>query len=237
MPFPVLAGIGLGIQGISSVFQFGKGRRQEKQAQRALNEFEFQDLENAYEDIPISTLGSDLIREESARTTSSVLSAARGSGIRGLLGALPAIQSQNNNVNRQAQLDLDNQAQQRNRLIAQDNQNIRAIQEQRDRDELQGIGNLLNTGQQNSFSGLRGLANVGLSAASNFGGQGAGAAQQAQGTISKVPTSTLGLMSPLPSVGSMATTQFTGNNAYNQILQQQQEQALFNHAVPQNYGF
>jgi hypothetical protein len=149
-------------------FQIYQGMQQKKDAENALNEFERQDLENVYENMPISTLGSDLMREESGRTASTQVEASRAAGIRGIMGAVPKIQAQNNLQNRQAQIDLDSQVQKRNYSIAGDNQRIQGMQEQRDNADLAGIGQQMQAGQQNTFDGLRGLGNAAISGANNM---------------------------------------------------------------------
>ncbi|MBW8243047.1 hypothetical protein K1F50_09570 [Muricauda oceani] len=155
---------GLGLSALSSGLQLFKGNKQEKEAQEAIDNFEFQDLDNVYEDMPISTVGSDIIREEASRTTAGMVDAARSGGVRGVLSELPKIQQYSNDVNSQAAMDLDNQIRERNRLIAEDEKTIRAMNEQRQANELAGLGQKLATGQQNFLSGMDNLANIGMSA-------------------------------------------------------------------------
>ncbi|AGO49734.1 virion structural protein [Cellulophaga phage phi13:2] len=146
-------------------FQLFQGIKQTKEAKEALANFERQELENVYEDQGISTIGSNLMREESGRTSASLVDASRNAGIRGVFGSIPKIASQTNSQNRESQLYLDNQVQNRNRLVAQDNQRIQGMQEARDNQELQGIGQLRQTGQENTFSGIRGVGNSAMSIA------------------------------------------------------------------------
>ena len=141
------ASIGQTISGISGT----------SKAKRDLKNFERQELANVYEDMPISLLGSNLAIEENSRANASYIDAARGGGIRGILGALPAIQSGTNTANRQAQLDLDNQVQRREYAIAGDEQRIQGIQEQRDNEELAGIGQRIDANRQDTWSGIRGI--------------------------------------------------------------------------------
>lgn len=162
----MFAGIGTGLGAISSFGQALFGNKQRKRAEQALNDFEFQELENVFEDMPISTVGSDIKREEASRTTAGMVDAARSGGVRGVLSALPRIQQYSNDVNNDIAIDMDNQIRERNRLIAEDKARIRSMQEQRDRDELAGLGQQLAVGQQNVMSGLNSLSNVAFSAGS-----------------------------------------------------------------------
>lgn len=150
-----------GIGAAAGGFQLFQGIKQTKEANEAEANFERPDLTNVYENQGISTIGSDLMREEAGRTSASLVDATRNAGIRGVFGGIPKIAAQNNSQNRNAQLYLDNQVQDRNRLIAGDNQRIQAMQEARDNQELAGIGALKQAGQENTFSGIRGIGNAG----------------------------------------------------------------------------
>ncbi|WP_159075754.1 hypothetical protein [Muricauda brasiliensis] len=155
---------GLSLSALSSGIQMFKGNKKKKEAQAAIDNFEFQDLDNVYEDMPISTVGSDIIREEASRTTAGMVDAAKSGGVRGVLSALPKIQQYSNDVSSQAAMDLDNQIRERNRLIAEDEKTIRAMNEERQANELAGLGQKLATGQQNFFSGFNNLSNTAMSA-------------------------------------------------------------------------
>lgn len=162
------AAIAGGLAAATGGFQLFQGMKQTREAKKALENFERQDLENAYKDMGISTVGSELMREEAGRTTASLVDASRNAGIRGVFGAIPKIVAQSNSQNRDAQLYLDNQVQDRNRLVAQDNIRIQSMQEARDNQELQGIGQLRQAGQENTFSGIRGIGNAGMLMAANM---------------------------------------------------------------------
>lgn len=156
------------ISGATAGYSIFNGERQKKEAKKALNALEVPVLENVYEDLPISTQGSDLLREENGRTTASLIEASRNAGSRGVYSAIPRIQAQNNEQNKEAQLYIDNQIQKRNSLIAQDERRIQGINEGRYNAELEGIGQLQAAGEQNTFNGIRGLANTAISAANNI---------------------------------------------------------------------
>lgn len=132
--------------------------RQQRQARRALNDYERQNLENVYRDMPISMVGTDLMREETARTTAGLTDSARRFGLRGVMSSIPAIQAMNTQANMQTRSYLDDQINQRNRMVAEDQARIRGMQENREFQDLAGIGNLMSVGQQNMQSGI----NLGL---------------------------------------------------------------------------
>ena len=157
-----------GVMAAAAASQAIGGISETSKAKKDLNNFDRGALTNVYDDMPISLLGSNLAIEENSRSNASYVDAARGGGIRGIMGALPALQAGNNNANRQVQLDLDNQVQERNYAIAGDEQRIQGMQEQRDNAELAGIGRRIDTGRQNTWSGIRGIANSAAFVGSNL---------------------------------------------------------------------
>lgn len=158
-----------------SAYQIAQAEKQKKEAKRAMNEFERQDLDNSYESIDISTKGSDIVREESARTTAALTDAARNGGIRGVLGGIPQIQAFDTKQNREAAKLIDDQIIKREYAAAGDESRIRDIQERRDNEELAGIGQQMEVAEQNKWSGIRGVGNGLIYGASNInGGEGGG---------------------------------------------------------------
>ena len=137
-----------------SGLQIAQGLKQTKEGEAALNDFERQELENIFEDMPISLLGSNIRREDTSQMNANLTDAARNSGIRGVFGALPRIQAMGNQAARQNQLDVDNQVMKRNYAIAGDEGRIQGMQENRDNQDLAGIGQQISVGQQNTMSGI-----------------------------------------------------------------------------------
>lgn len=149
----------------AGAYQAIQGAKQKKQAQNELNNYERQALTNAYENIQISTVGSDMIKEQNARTTSNILDLAQNAGARGVFGALPKIQEVNNNANQEARAYLDSQVQKRNYAIADDEVALRKIKENRDVENLSAISSQINAGEQAMQDGIY----SGLSAISSLG--------------------------------------------------------------------
>jgi len=137
-----------------SGLQIAQGLKQTKEGEAALNDFERQELQNIFEDMPISLLGSNIRREDTSQMNANLTDAARNSGIRGVFGALPRIQAMGNQAARQNQLDVDNQVMKRNYAIAGDEGRIQGMQENRDNQDLAGIGQQIAVGQQNTMSGI-----------------------------------------------------------------------------------
>lgn len=160
----VTALAGLGMAG----YQAYQGAQQKKQAQKALNNYDRQDLDksNPYENMPISTVGSDLLREENQRNNANTVDALRNGGTRGI-AMIPQVVANNNTQNRETRAYLDDQVTKRNYAIAGDKTAIRGMQEDRENADLAGLGQQLQVGRQDMWSGFRGLANAGMYAANN----------------------------------------------------------------------
>lgn len=148
------AAIGVGIAG----YQVAKGVKDAKDAKRALSQYERQELDNAYKDIQISTFGEELLREENARTSAGLTDAARNGGSRSIIGAIPKVVGATNEINQQAAKLIDGQVIDREYAIAQENARIKGITERRDEQNIGALGSQVMAGEQNTWSGMMGVA-------------------------------------------------------------------------------
>ena len=124
-----------------------------------IENFEYQDLQAFSENERVSTLGTDLRREEAARTTATSVDALRSGGTRSLIGGLGRVQAQNNLLNRELAANLDQQQVGINTRIAQQRTDNQRIVEQRDQQRLAGFGQLANIGFQTAHQGLTDIVN------------------------------------------------------------------------------
>ena len=157
--------------GLSAAGGIGKaisGASNSRRARNAIENFRMQDLDNPYEDLSVSTLSSDLQREESARATATQIDALQQTGARGVLGGTQYLQRENNRLNQQIGADLDRQRTQIDRAIAQDDARIRGIREQRDLSTLSGLGTQMNVGRQDMWSGLGDVSQAFMFGANNL---------------------------------------------------------------------
>jgi len=157
-----------GIQAIS-------GAKQRRDAKNALENYQRQELENVAEGLQVSTLGADLQREEQARLASSQVGALQGAGARGLLGGLGRVEAGNQMMNREIAANLDAQQKQIDQMYAQDQANIRGMQEQREVGDISALSSQYNAGNAMMWQGIGGIAQSGMSALSNpklWGGEG-----------------------------------------------------------------
>lgn len=146
----VIGAAGLGM----SAYQAIDGANRSKKAQRELNNYERQELNNAFENIQISTMGSDLLREENARTTANLVDATQMGGARTIIGGIPRIVGTTNDINQEAAKMLDDQVRQREYAIAQDNARIEGITENRDMANISALSSQVEAGRQDMWSGF-----------------------------------------------------------------------------------
>lgn len=154
--------------------KFFEGRKMQRQAQQLIDNFEWQDLENAYTNKQVSTLGSDLMREENARAMSTATGALREGGSRALIGGLGKVVSQSNTMNREIAANLDEQQKALDLAAAEDDVRIRSMVEERQANELAGYGEMLQQGRSMKnagFSeGLNAIGGLGVGLAGSFSG-------------------------------------------------------------------
>lgn len=140
----------------ASGYQIYQGEQQKKKAKAAMNQYERADLENAFENMQVSTIGSDFVRDEMLRGSASLVNAMQQGGSRMVTAGLPRVQSMLTQSGNEARNYLDSQVKEREQLVARDNTQIRNIRENRDMQNLQAISSQYQAGQQDSFSGMLG---------------------------------------------------------------------------------
>ena len=159
----------------SAGFQAWQGMDQKRKGQKALQDYNRQDLDasNPYENIAISTVGSDIMREESQRNSANTVDALRNMGSRGA-AMLPEVIANSNRANQESRNYLDDQINKRSYAIAGDQTAIRGMKEERENADLAGIGQQIQAGRQDMWSGIRGMGSSLMYAANNidFSGKG-----------------------------------------------------------------
>lgn len=170
----ILGGAGLAM----SAYQAYQGNKNTQQGRDALANYKRQDLaeSNPYKTLPISTVGSDIMREDNQINSANAIDAMREGGSRGI-AMLPMLSAQNNQVNQETRAYLDNQINKRNYTIAQDQTAIRDLRENREISDLAGIGQQIQTGRQDMWSGIRGIGSSAMYAANNIDWNGDGQTQ------------------------------------------------------------
>lgn len=146
------ASAGLGV--IGGLSQMISGSKEKRDAQRALENYQRQQLKNVQENRTVSTLGSDLQREEQQRLAATQVDALRGGGTRALVGGLGRVESGNQRVNQQISADLDMQQKEIDAAIAQDQANIRGMQENRENADIAALSSQYMAGKQDQNTGM-----------------------------------------------------------------------------------
>jgi hypothetical protein len=146
----IVGGLGVGL----SAYQAIDGANRKRKAQNELSDYERQTLDHAYKDIKISTMGSDLLREENARTTADMVDATQLGGTRAIIGGIPRIVATTNQINQKAAEMLDGQVMKRDYAIAQDNARIEGITENRDIANIAGLSSQVEAGRQDMWNGF-----------------------------------------------------------------------------------
>ena len=201
-----------GIQAIS-------GAKQRRDAKNALENYERQNLENVAEGLQVSTLGSDLQREEQARLAASQVGALQGAGVRGLVGGLGRVEAGNQMTNREIGANLDAQQKQIDQMYAQDQANIRGMQEQREVGDISALSSQYEAGNAMMWQGIGGIAQSGMSALSGGLGGGAGTEGATGATGGTARSTAMKNALTNPDIAKNYVADF-GNNLSQQSLQQ-----------------
>lgn len=147
-------GLGLLTGGIQAI----DGANRQRRANNELNDYERQSLDNAFENIQISTMGSDLLREQGAQTSANMVDALQNGGSRAIIGGLPRVAQYTNEIDRQAAKLLDDQYNRRSYAIAGDNARIEGMTENRDNQNIAALSSQANAGRQDMWGGIMGAA-------------------------------------------------------------------------------
>jgi hypothetical protein len=189
------AATGVASVGIGAA-KFFQGRAMQKKGEKFIENFEWQDLQNPFENQQVSTMGRDYMQEQSNIGSATATEALRSGGQRALVGGLGRVEAARNDMNRQVATNLDTQQQAINTDIARQATVNQSTIEKRQGDELAGYGQMMNVGMGVQNQGLteitNGLGSIGASAAqgafnSNPAVSGIGAPQAAGTTYSNQP--------------------------------------------------
>ena len=112
------------------------GARQSSKANKALKNFQRQELRNITEGMRISTLKAEQETKESQRRFSTSVEALRSAGVRGLMGGLPQQVQLEQAQQQMISADLDRQQRQIEMMRAEDEARIQGMQERRDQFEI-----------------------------------------------------------------------------------------------------
>lgn len=196
------------------IYQTIQGSKEKRDAQKALENYERQKLENVAQDLQVSTLGADRQLAEQSRLASTQIGALQGGGTRALIGGLGKVEAGNQAVNDQVVAQLDQDQERINQMIASDNANIRGMQENRENADISALSSQYQAGKQDMNMGLGNIVQGIGSVANQFGPAGAKGTSDAMGSsadaTSMTPNNEL-------STGVMTRTGGSGMNAVNDM--------------------
>lgn len=157
-----VAAVSLGV----SVYQTVDAKKKQKQAEKDAEEYERQELKNPYEDLQVSRMGADLQQENLNTQVSTATDALKAGGSRAIIGGMPTLYENIIKSNQQIAAGLDQQYNQNQQLSAQGTSMVQGMQEQREKDDLLGIGNAINTYRQEFNNGITSVVKSGAALAS-----------------------------------------------------------------------
>ena len=152
--------------GIAGYISQGK---QARKYQEQIENYERQKLVNPFAGLQVSTLGADRQREDLNRTMTTYGNLASLSGTRGIASLLPNLTQTQNDQTAKIAANLDEQEKQRQQLIAQGDAQVQAMQENREQNDLLGLGQAYQTSKANQAQSMgmiaQGLGTLGYAAA------------------------------------------------------------------------
>ena len=167
---------GVSVAALGGAAQILSGSKRAREAKKALKNFQRQELKNVTKGMRVSTMGAELQTKEAQRRFATSVDALSSAGVRGLVGGLGQVEQQQQIQQQQIAANLDQQQIGIDRMAAQDEANIRQMQEQRENQAIQGMGAELAAGRAQVASGISGIAQAGVSMATMGLGKAAGAA-------------------------------------------------------------
>jgi len=138
----------------TGIYNLIRGAKEQAAAKRAMNEYERQKLTNVADGLQVSTLGSDLQREEQMRLAASQNQMLADSGTRGIVGGIGKVEAGNQKVMQQTAADLDEQQRKIEMMQAEDNARIRTMQEARENADLAALSSQFQSGKMDANLGM-----------------------------------------------------------------------------------
>ena len=152
--------------GLAGAISQGK---QARKYQEQIQNYERQKLVNPFAGLQVSTLGADRQREDLNRTMTTYGNLASLSGTRGIASLLPNLTQTQNDQTAKIAANLDEQEKQRQQLIAQGDAQVQSMQENREFNDLQGLGTAYQASKANQAQSMgmiaQGLGTLGYAAA------------------------------------------------------------------------
>ena len=138
-----------------------EGKAMQRAGQQGIDSFEWEELQNPYKNLQVSTAGAEMRADQANTATATMTEALRAGGTRAIIGGAGRVQAQNNLVSRDIAANLDEQQKAINMKAAADDTRVRDMVEKRQSDELAGYGNMMDVGMDMRHQGFGDLVAAG----------------------------------------------------------------------------
>lgn len=136
-----------------AISMFTESKNKKKIAKEIANQKEAT-LTNIADGMQVSTLGSDLQKQENARLASSQIGALQDGGTRALIGGIGSVTAGTQDTNARIAAGLDEQVANISNVRAQDEQRIQQTKDQRQANKLAALSSQYNAASQNQAQGM-----------------------------------------------------------------------------------
>lgn len=160
------------IGGAALAYSVGKSikdAKEKKAIEKEINNTKAPNLVNSGNGLQVSTLGADLEKEQQAQLASNQVQTAQEAGTRGVIGSVGKIAAGNQAVNAKIAANLDQQQKEIDFYKAQDESNIRALNEQRYKDKIAALSSQYNAANQSQQQAIGNAFSASQAAVSGFG--------------------------------------------------------------------
>lgn len=157
--------IALGVSAAASAATAISGASRAAKAKKALENYKRQELKNVAKDLRVSTLGAEMQTLAAQRQAASTIGALRSGGVRGVVGGAKNLQAGQQQLQQNISADLDRQQANIQQMQVREEQNIRGMQEQRENQDIQGLGAEMAAGRAQTMEGITGLVGAAAGAA------------------------------------------------------------------------
>jgi hypothetical protein len=160
----VATALAIGTAAYSGYQAYSEGEKK-KSAKKALENLPVPEATNVGNGLQVSTKGTDLRTKNAQQVSASAIDALRGSGTRGVIGGVGAVQAQNNAIAESNASNLDEQQKNIDQIKAQDNIRLQGIGENRFQQNVSALSSQYNSAQdaqnQAIANGVSSLTTVG----------------------------------------------------------------------------
>lgn len=139
--------------GVSAYSAYDASKKK-KEAKKALENLPTPETSNVADGLTVSTRGADLRTQEAGRTSASAIDALRGSGARGVIAGVGAVQAQNDLTAQSVGANLDEQQKNIDMIKANDNVRIQGVNENRYNNDVSALSSQYNSAQDAQNQGI-----------------------------------------------------------------------------------